>query len=89
MQTTVLALALGTASAFVAPSLTPASATAVQGAKDDLVALAESNPDALGQAIGFWCALYYLLLHLLPYSSCFYILIPAYLTLTPTGTRSA
>ena len=54
MQSTVLALALGTASAFVAPSTTPASATAVQGAKDDLVALAESNPDALGQAIGFW-----------------------------------
>jgi len=53
MQTTILALALGSASAFVAPS-TPAAASAVNGAKDDLIALAESNPDALGSAIGFW-----------------------------------
>jgi len=53
MQTTVLALALGTASAFVAPAA-PAAASALNGAKDDLVAYAESNPVALGSGIGFW-----------------------------------
>jgi hypothetical protein len=53
MQTTVLALALGTASAFVAPAA-PAAASSLNGAKDDLVAYAESNPDALGAGIGFW-----------------------------------
>jgi len=53
MQLTVAALAFSTASAFVSAPAGKA-ATAAQGAKDDLIALAESNPDALGQGIGFW-----------------------------------
>jgi len=53
MQTAILALALGSASAFVAPAA-PAASTAAHGAKDDLIALAESNRDALGSGIGFW-----------------------------------
>jgi len=28
--------------------------TTLQGAKEELVALAEANPDALGQKLGFW-----------------------------------
>eukprot|EP00628_Pelagophyceae_sp_CCMP2097_P001468 CAMPEP_0184085034 /NCGR_PEP_ID=MMETSP0974-20121125/4504_1 /TAXON_ID=483370 /ORGANISM="non described non described, Strain CCMP2097" /LENGTH=87 /DNA_ID=CAMNT_0026387709 /DNA_START=33 /DNA_END=293 /DNA_ORIENTATION=+ len=54
MQLAIVALALGSATAFVAPSPSPASSSARQGAKDDLVALADSNPDFLGKSIGFW-----------------------------------
>ncbi|EGB11436.1 putative plastid light harvesting protein isoform 62 [Aureococcus anophagefferens] len=53
MNKLVLALSLSTASAFVGPSVV-STPTVVEGAKDELVALAESNTDALGSAIGFW-----------------------------------
>ena len=53
MQTVIALALLAPAAAFVAPA-GPAAATAAFGAKDDLVALAEANPDALGSAIGFW-----------------------------------
>lgn len=53
MQKVILALTLGAASAFVAPSA-PAATTAVAGAREELIALAESNTDAIGQKIGFW-----------------------------------
>lgn len=53
MQTVVLALALGSAAAF-APTTPVATTTQMSFGKSDLVALAESNPDALGKAIGFW-----------------------------------
>jgi len=52
MQTTILALALGSASAFVAPAA-PAAASSMNS-KQTLVDLAESNPDFLGKTIGFW-----------------------------------
>ena len=40
------------AAAFVAQA--PAAPAKLAGAKDDLIALAEANPDALGKGIGFW-----------------------------------
>jgi len=52
MQLTVLSLALGTASAFVAPSAQ--TATVPQATKEETIALAEANPDFLGSKIGFW-----------------------------------
>eukprot|EP00628_Pelagophyceae_sp_CCMP2097_P004909 CAMPEP_0184084868 /NCGR_PEP_ID=MMETSP0974-20121125/4421_1 /TAXON_ID=483370 /ORGANISM="non described non described, Strain CCMP2097" /LENGTH=77 /DNA_ID=CAMNT_0026387543 /DNA_START=48 /DNA_END=277 /DNA_ORIENTATION=+ len=52
MQLTVLALALSSAAAFVAPSTSSASTLAAT--KEEMVALAESNPDFLGKSIGFW-----------------------------------
>jgi len=48
----LIALAAG-ASAYVAP-VAPKGTTALAGAKEDLVALAESNTDAIGSQIGFW-----------------------------------
>ena len=48
MQTTVLALALGSAAAFVGPAA-QAPATAVNAGQGDLVALAEANGDQLGR----------------------------------------
>jgi len=53
MQTTVLALALGSAAAFVGPAA-QAPATAVNAGQGDLVALAEANGDQLGRNLGFW-----------------------------------
>ncbi|CAH0373440.1 unnamed protein product [Pelagomonas calceolata] len=52
MQKIVAALALTGAAAFVAP-VAPAAGTALNG-KEEMVALAESNPDLLGRTIGFW-----------------------------------
>ncbi len=52
MQKIVAALALSGAAAFVAP-VAPAAGTALNG-KEEMVALAESNPDLLGRTIGFW-----------------------------------
>jgi len=52
MQTTILALALGSASAFVAPAA-PAAASSLTSTQT-LVDLAASNPDFLGKTIGFW-----------------------------------
>merc|ERR1711871_1127461 len=43
---------MGGAAAFVAP-VAPAAGTALNG-KEEMVALAESNPDLLGRTIGFW-----------------------------------
>lgn len=45
-RTVVLALLLGVAAAF-APARTPRSASVLNGAKDDLIELAEANTDAL------------------------------------------
>jgi len=53
MQKVVLALVLGAARAFVAPAA-PSAPTAVAGAREELINLAESNTDALGKNIGFW-----------------------------------
>ena len=50
MQKIVAALALTGAAAFVAP-VAPAAGTALNG-KEEMVALAESNPDLLGRTIG-------------------------------------
>ena len=52
MQKIVAALALSGAAAFVAP-VAPAAGTALNG-KEEMQALAESNPDLLGRTIGFW-----------------------------------
>ena len=52
MQKIVAALALTGAAAFVAP-VAPAAGTALNG-KEEMGALAESNPDLLGRTIGFW-----------------------------------
>jgi len=49
----VLALALTGAAAYVAP-VGPARASVAVNGKEELVALAESNPDKLGQALGFF-----------------------------------
>jgi len=49
----ILALALGTASAFVAPAPNAASSS-MAASKEEVVALAEANPDFLGSSIGFW-----------------------------------
>jgi len=53
MKGSILAFTIGSASAFVAPSA-PAASTAVAGAREELIALAESNTDAIGEKIGFW-----------------------------------
>ena len=53
MQKLLLALAVSGASAYVAPT-TVSPATALAASKDEVVALAEANPDFLGKAIGFW-----------------------------------
>ena len=50
MQKIVAALALSGAAAFVAP-VAPAAGTALNG-KEEMQALAESNPDLLGRTIG-------------------------------------
>ena len=54
MKSAILALAISGASAYVAPQ-TKVSGSALAASKDEVVALAEANPDFLGQAIGFWC----------------------------------
>jgi hypothetical protein len=53
MKSAILALAISGASAYVAPQ-TKVSGSALAASKDEVVALAEANPDFLGQAIGFW-----------------------------------
>ncbi|KAH8071436.1 chlorophyll A-B binding protein [Aureococcus anophagefferens] len=53
MKSAILALAISGASAYVAPQ-TKVSGSALAATKDEVVALAEANPDFLGQAIGFW-----------------------------------
>jgi hypothetical protein len=53
MQKVLLALALSGAAAFVGP-VTTSTTPVLNGAKEDLVALAESNTDAIGAGIGFW-----------------------------------
>lgn len=50
-KSAVLALALTGAAAYVAP-VGPARASVAVNGKEELVALAESNPDKLGQALG-------------------------------------
>jgi hypothetical protein len=53
MMKVVLALALGSAAAFV--STAPQTALpALEGAREDLIAFAESNTDQLGANLGFW-----------------------------------
>ena len=52
MKLTLAAIALSTASAYVAPS-TPSKGMALAG-KSELVDLAEANGDFLGKTIGFW-----------------------------------
>ena len=46
MQLTILALALGSASAFVAPAA-PAASAPVKATKEEVVALAEANPECV------------------------------------------
>merc|ERR1719198_1032593 len=41
------------ATALVVPN-TPSKSSALAGAKEELIDLAESNPDFLGSTIGFW-----------------------------------
>jgi len=53
MQRLLVALAISGASAYVTPAA-PKAGVAVKGAQEDLVALAESNTDAIGAGIGFW-----------------------------------
>jgi hypothetical protein len=53
MQKLLIALAVSGASAYVAPTTTSAG-SALAASKDEVVALAEANPDFLGKAIGFW-----------------------------------
>ncbi|KAH8064486.1 chlorophyll A-B binding protein [Aureococcus anophagefferens] len=53
MKSAILALAISGASAYVAPQ-TKVSGSALAASKEEVVALAEANPDFLGQAIGFW-----------------------------------
>jgi len=52
MQSLLVALALAPAAAYVTP-VAPKAATGLQS-KSELVALAESNTDALGKSLGFW-----------------------------------
>mmetsp|Transcript_9250 Transcript_9250/g.11370 ORF Transcript_9250/g.11370 Transcript_9250/m.11370 type:complete len:248 (+) Transcript_9250:73-816(+) len=55
MKTVILALALfGSAVAFVHQAPAASSSIVMNGAKDEMVALAEANPDLLGSKIGFW-----------------------------------
>jgi len=54
MQTVILALALGSAAAFVAPAPAASSAALSGAGKETLVELAEANGDFLGKTIGFW-----------------------------------
>mmetsp|Transcript_18851 Transcript_18851/g.60906 ORF Transcript_18851/g.60906 Transcript_18851/m.60906 type:complete len:248 (-) Transcript_18851:244-987(-) len=53
MMKVVLALLLTTVSAFMM-SGPGAPASPQQATKDDMIALAEANPDFLGKSIGFW-----------------------------------
>ena len=53
MTKIIVALCLSSAAAFVTPAA-PSAATAVNGAKEELIDLAEANGDFLGQTIGFW-----------------------------------
>jgi hypothetical protein len=53
MQKIIAALALTGAAAYVAP-VAPKATSAVAASKDEVIALAEANPDFLGKAIGFW-----------------------------------
>lgn len=53
MFAVVFALAFGVASAFVAPQASQPAA-AIAATKEDMMALAEANPDFLGKSIGFW-----------------------------------
>jgi len=53
MQKLIVALCLGAGAAYVAPAA-PKAAPALAATKDEVVALAEANPDFLGKAIGFW-----------------------------------
>jgi len=53
MKASVLALALTSASAFVAPA-PQSAATSMHETTQDLVNLAEANGDFLGKTIGFW-----------------------------------
>eukprot|EP00635_Sarcinochrysidales_sp_CCMP3193_P015855 CAMPEP_0118917564 /NCGR_PEP_ID=MMETSP1166-20130328/17400_1 /TAXON_ID=1104430 /ORGANISM="Chrysoreinhardia sp, Strain CCMP3193" /LENGTH=98 /DNA_ID=CAMNT_0006857753 /DNA_START=68 /DNA_END=360 /DNA_ORIENTATION=- len=53
MMKIVLALCLSSAAAFVAPTgQSPASS--LGATKEDMAALAEANPDFLGQSLGLW-----------------------------------
>jgi len=53
MKLAILALAVGSASAF-APVAPAAAATNAQASKADMAELAEANPDYLGQSLGLW-----------------------------------
>merc|ERR1711903_41254 len=53
MQKIIAALALSGAAAYVAP-VAPKATSSLAASKDEVVALAEANPDFLGKAIGFW-----------------------------------
>ena len=53
MQKIVAALALSGAAAYVAP-VAPKATSSLAASKDEVIALAEANPDFLGKAIGFW-----------------------------------
>jgi len=52
-QKIVAALALSGAAAYVAP-VAPKATSSLAASKDEVIALAEANPDFLGKAIGFW-----------------------------------
>jgi len=53
MQKLIVALCLSGAAAYVAP-VAPSAGSKLAASKDEVVALAEANPDFLGKAIGFW-----------------------------------
>ena len=53
MQKLIVALALSGAAAYVAP-VAPKATSSLAASKDEVIALAEANPDFLGKAIGFW-----------------------------------
>mmetsp|Transcript_5583 Transcript_5583/g.16936 ORF Transcript_5583/g.16936 Transcript_5583/m.16936 type:complete len:253 (-) Transcript_5583:106-864(-) len=53
MQKIIAALALSGAAAYVAP-VAPKATSSLAASKDEVIALAEANPDFLGKAIGFW-----------------------------------
>ncbi|KAJ8611245.1 hypothetical protein CTAYLR_004127 [Chrysophaeum taylorii] len=54
MQAVVIALALGSAAAFQPSTPAVSTSSALAATKDEVVALAEANPDFLGKSIGFW-----------------------------------
>ena len=47
-------LLLPSALAFVHQA--PSSVSTLSASKEDMIAVAEANPDFLGKTIGFWCA---------------------------------